>query len=253
MPRLREEIERTSSPFNDIVARRVGERVDLDVEGATFATWHPRKRLTGYSWDALSAAALSRAAGPPRSVLLLGLGGGTVVRQLRALLPEVRVVAVEIDRSIVDLARRHMELDTLGAEVVVDDAYAYIEACGERFDVVIDDLFLTGPEDVERAGVPEGYVLEAMVRLLTPGGVTVANLITDAGHRAVRRAARRAFRDRFAAVRVIKPPRGLNEVLLGASELAQPRACRAYGAVFEEPTDREFWNQLSHRSLGEQL
>ncbi|MFZ9889747.1 MAG: hypothetical protein ACO3JL_19805, partial [Myxococcota bacterium] len=80
MPRLRKEIERVSSPFNQLVARQVGERIDLDVEGATFATWHPRHLLTGYSWDALCAASLLRPAGPPRRVLLLGLGGGTVLR-----------------------------------------------------------------------------------------------------------------------------------------------------------------------------
>lgn len=249
MPRLREEIERVSTPYNEIIARRIGERVDLDVEGATFATWHPRHLLTGYSWDALTAACLLRDAGPPRSVLLLGLGGGTMLRQLRALVPEARAVAVEIDAGVVELARKYMELDTLGAEVVIDDAYAFIERCRERFDVVIDDLFLTGPDDVERAGVPEGYVLERMCALLEPGGVFAANLITDHGHRKVRRAARQAFLERFGIVRSVKPPRGLNEVLVGAEALAAPRDVRAYAERFREPRDRERWEQLRFERL----
>lgn len=249
MPRLREEIERVSTPFNDIVARRVGERIDLDVEGATFATWHPRHLLTGYSWDALTAACLLGPGGPPRSVLLLGLGGGTMVRQLRALVPEVRAVAVEIDAVVVGLARRHMELDTLDVEVVVEDAYTFIERCEERFDVVVDDLFLTGPYDVERAGVPEGEVLERMCALLEPEGIFAANLITDDGHRKVRRATRRAFLSRFEMVRSVKPPRGLNEVLVGAEQLASPRHVRALADRFEEQHDQELWERLRYELL----
>lgn len=249
MPRLREEIERVSTPFNEIVARRVGERVDLDVEGATFATWHPRHLLTGYSWDALTAACLCHDDGPPASVLLLGLGGGTMLRQLRALVPDLRAVAVEIDPMVVELARNHMELDAIGAEVVIDDAYAFIEGCTERFDVVIDDLFLTGPHDVERSAVPEGHVLERMTALLTQGGVFAANLITDGGHRKVRRAAREAFLERFSTVRSVKPPRGLNEVLVGADSLAAPKLLREYADAFDEPTDKERWLQLSYSGL----
>src|SRR5256885_722752 len=31
----------------------------MDVEGATFATWHPRYVMTGYSWDALAGPHLT--------------------------------------------------------------------------------------------------------------------------------------------------------------------------------------------------
>lgn len=249
MPRLREEIERVVTPYNDIVARRVGERVDLDVEGATFATWHPRHLLTGYSWDALTAACLLHEGGPPKRVLLLGLGGGTMLRQLKALVPELVAVAVEIDALVVDLARKHMELDKLGAEIVIDDAYAFIERSSERFDVVVDDLFLTGTHDVERSAIPEGHVLERMCALLEPGGAFAANLITDSGHRKVRRAARQAFLQTFAEVRSVKPPRGLNEVLVGARALAPPKQVKALSASFQQPKDRDRWLQLRYTSL----
>ena len=94
------ELESITTPFNSVAARKIGERVDLEVEGATFATWHPKLVMTGYSWDALAVAALLRGDGPPTSILTLGLGGGTVTRQLRMLLPDVRLVGVEIDGAI---------------------------------------------------------------------------------------------------------------------------------------------------------
>lgn len=249
MPRLRQEIERVSSPFNQLVARQVGERIDLDVEGATFATWHPRYVLTGYSWDALCAACLLRPAGPPRRVLLLGLGGGTVLRQLLHLAPQATAVAVEIDSAVVELARRYMRLDDLQAEVVIEDAYRFVARCRRKFDVVIDDLFLTGPEDVERAAIPEGGVLLTMKGLLAPGGVFVANLITDTAHRRVRRATRRALLENFPAVGAVTPPRGLNEVLVAAERLAGETELLAYAEQFAEARDRRHWLDLRYTPL----
>ena len=244
MEHVRGLLERVSSPYNELVARRVFERVDLDVEGATFATWHPRFLLTGYSWDAISAACLLGSSGPPRSVLLLGLGGGTVARQLRALAPAARLVGVEIDEAILELARRYMALDEIGVEVVVGDAYRYLEGCRERFDVVIDDLFLTGRDDVTRSAVPEGEVLGRMTELLEPGGTVVANLIVDRGHHRVRRRARAAFLSRFPVVRAVRPPLGLNEVLVGGERVAGRRALDEYRDVFPEPHDQKLWDGI---------
>jgi spermidine synthase len=238
-----------ASPFNEVVARRIGERVDLDVEGATFASYHPRLKMTGYSWDALTAASLLHPDSPPRSLLLLGLGGGTMLHQLRTLVPHIDVVAVEIDPEIVRLAREHMALEETGAEVVVDDAYAFLHDCKRTFDVVVDDLFLTGPDDVERSGIPEGAVLDDMRARLNPRGVLVANLITDVGHRAVRRATRASFRASFAEVRVVKPPRGLNEILVGGAALSKPRMARKAGERLGEAEDRRLWSLLGYEAL----
>ena len=80
--------------------RRHTGREDLEVAGATMSTWHPDRWLTGWAWDAITAACLLRRDGPPRRVLLLGLGGGTVVRQL------VRVRQHEIAERIKTPRRR---------------------------------------------------------------------------------------------------------------------------------------------------
>ena len=240
------ELASLTTAFNTVTARRAGERVDMDVEGATFATWHPRHLMTGFSWDALAAAALLRGGGPPKSVLVLGLGGGTVTRQLRALLPEARLVGVEIDAGIVDLARRHMDLDAQRLEVHIEDAYAFLAATRDRYDAILDDLFLTGPTDVVRSRTPAGDTLSLLTAKLAPGGVLVANLITDAGtHRTVRLATRRAFLDAFASVRVVKPPRGLNEILVGGETTRPKSVLTAYTGRFAEPHDQRRLREIS--------
>jgi spermidine synthase len=243
-------LESRSTRFNTMTVVRVGERIDLDVQGATYATWHPRQLLTGYSWDALTVGCLLRGSGLPRSVLVLGLGGGTVTRQLRALLPEARLVGVEIDDGVVDLARRHLHLDDSRVEVHVADAYDFLAGTTERFDAIVDDLFLTGVDDVVRARVPEGATLSLVRGRLAEGGVVVANVITDVGaHATVRRRARKAFREGFASVRVVMPPRGLNEVLVGGDATRAGSATRAVLERLSDIDDRTLLGRVKVRAL----
>jgi spermidine synthase len=105
---------------------------DFRVAGAVHAFHHRRRFLTGLVWDMLAAAALLGTREQPRSVLMLGLAGGTSLRILRHLLPACRFTAVEIDRDIVRLARRHMDLDATGVEIVVGDAYAWLRTNRRR-------------------------------------------------------------------------------------------------------------------------
>ena len=90
---------------------------EFRVAGALHASFHKKRYLTGLAWDLIAAAALLRKDGPPRSVLMLGLAGGTAYRVLRHLLPDCRLTAIDIDPEIVGLAREHMDLDALDIEI----------------------------------------------------------------------------------------------------------------------------------------
>ena len=239
-----------TTAFNTVSVHRYGERIDLDVAGATFATWHPRQIMTGYSWDALSVATLLRSEGPPKSVLTLGLGGGTVTRQLRRLLPTARLVGVEIDAGIIDLAQRHMHLREQHVETHVEDAYQYLARTTETFDAILDDLFLTGPLDVVRSRTPKGETMALLRAKLAPGGLLVANLITDVGeHAAIRQETRAAFLAAFASVRVVEPPQGLNEILVGGDQTLPGSALGAYVRKLSEPHDRQRMREILVKPL----
>ncbi len=249
-----DEIERVETPFNTVIARRRGPWIDLDVEGATFASWHPTRLLTGYSWDGLSAAAMLL--GQPSSVLLLGLGGGTCLHQLRALAPSARLVAIEIDPDVVGLARRHMKLDELDVEVHIVDADAFLASTGDRFDAVLDDLYLTGADDVVRERVPDGERLETLIARTVPGGLIAVNLIDDKGHKTVRRRARKAFREAFEDTKVVRPPRGLNEILVGRAPggdaeraLATRHDLQPLRDRFGEDRDKGLWDRIAVKKL----
>lgn len=237
------------TPFQRVAIWKSPQSCEFRVAGAIHAWWHAWRLLTGLAWDNLAAAALLRPGGPPRSILMLGLAGGTAMRILRHLLPDCRFVAVDIDPGIVELAREHMHLENLGIEIHIADAYEWCAACRERFDVVIDDLYLAGKDDVFRPDLPPGGQAAVLKRLLKPGGLVLANLVNGAGHRAVQMRTRAAFRAAFPVVRSITTPASMNETLAGGAAVLPRAALAGWTERFPQPADRALWKLLRVRLL----
>jgi spermidine synthase len=221
--------------------------VEFRVEGAVHAWRHDKRYLSGLAWDNIAAACLLRPDGPPESVLMLGLAGGTSLRILRRLLPECRFTAVEIDAQIVDLAREWTHLDEIGVEVVVADAYQWLRRNRRRFDAVIDDIYLAGADDVFRPVAWEARHLDSLQKAVAPGGLLAANLVTGVGHRTMQMRFRRLFRDRFPVVRSVTTPASLNETLVGGQEVSSGRCLSKWR--FPNATDRRRWNKIKVRKL----
>lgn len=222
---------------------------EFRVAGAVHAAYHRRRYLTGLAWDMIAAAALLGGHDPPRSVLMLGLAGGTAFRVLRHLLPECRLTALDIDPEIIALARTHMELDALGIEVVIGDAYPWLERNRRTFDVVIDDIYLAGKTDVFRPRTWDASLLGRLRRALAPGGVLAVNLVTGPGHRAMQSLTRRVLRDEFPVLRSIKSAAAMNEVLVAGAAVATARRLADYGGAFADWRDRMYWDRLEVRRI----
>lgn len=76
-------------------------------------------------------------------ILILGLGGGDVVKQLREnFKSQARITAVEIDPVIIEVALNEFNIvpDSY-LELIRDDAENFLKYTKERFDVIIVDLF----------------------------------------------------------------------------------------------------------------
>ena len=222
---------------------------EFRVAGAVHASYHRRRFLTGLAWDMIAAAALLGGNGPPRSVLMLGLAGGTAFRVLRHLLPDCRLTAIDIDPEIIGLARAHMELDELGIKVVIGDAYPWLERNRRTFDVVIDDIYLAGKTDVFRPRAWDAGLIDRLRRALAPGGVLAVNLVTGVGHRTMQSLTRRVLGDAFPEVRSIKSAEAMNEVLVAGEAVATGRRLAGYAGAFGDWRDRMYWDRLEVRRI----
>jgi spermidine synthase len=117
----------------------------------------------------------------PRRVLIVGLGGGAMVRFLTHHEPQVQIDAVEIDPAVVRLAGEYFDVRAGGnVRVHTADAVAFIEATTERYDLILMDAFLRPSSGTDATGVPTALkTLEFLGRLkqvLAPGGVVAFNV-----------------------------------------------------------------------------
>lgn len=189
-----------------------------------FSVYRRSRALTGCGWDAQAASTLF----PTREVkdiLLLGMGGGTVARLCRELHPDARIVAIEAEAQIIDLARRHFGVDRLGIEVVHARAEEYVTSGRGRFDAIVDDAW-PFVDAQARAAVQDDTWQAKLARRLRGGGSLAINLMSARENPASRRRAAEQMRQRFVHLREIDFPDRLTTVLVGGDRLRSARSAR---------------------------
>lgn len=116
----------------------------------------------------------------PRSVLIIGLGGGTIPRALREVVPQARIDVVEIDPAVVKVARRYFDLGNNSALNVIEaDGRVQVKRAlreQKRYDLVMLDAF-------DHEYIPEHLLTQEFLKevksLLAPGGVLAANTFSS--------------------------------------------------------------------------
>ncbi len=205
-----------------------GGKRTLRIDGSFASTWEPGRETTGSVWDGIAAGLLALPPARRCNVLLLGLGGGSAARVVRALAPQARIIGVEIDPAVVRAARRWFDLDALGVEVVIDDAARFLRRTRARFDAVFEDVFMG---DARRLRKPPGFPLPALDhvrRVLRPGGVAVCNTLDESAE------VRAALTARFARLVRVTIDDYENQIFVasdGPLSAAALRACVAQDAV----------------------
>jgi spermidine synthase len=107
-------------------------------------------------------------------ILEIGLGGGRTVTYLNASLPETAILAVEIDKDVVDLAKKYFGFKESGRmRALVADGRSFLMRDNDRWDIILIDAY-RGPFVPFHLLTREFYAL-AKSRL-APGGVVVQNI-----------------------------------------------------------------------------
>lgn len=78
------------------------------------------------------------------NLLILGMGGGSVIHSLRSSFEYSKnIVAVEIDSEIIKLAKQEFGIsNSENLQIIEGDAFEFVKASKEKFQLIIIDLFI---------------------------------------------------------------------------------------------------------------
>jgi spermidine synthase len=97
--------------------------------------------------------------------LILGLGGGTLVKLIKKFWPESKITGVDIDRQMVDLGEKYLNLNNKSVDIKIQDALTFSP---KGYDCVIVDVY-NGDE------FPKEFEDEKFLRRLTKNKVVIFN------------------------------------------------------------------------------
>jgi spermidine synthase len=235
------------------------------------SVWQPEKGLLppGYYYNLFPLPAWWSSRKSSWSVLVLGLGGGSVWRVLDGALPpeqEWSSVGIEIDPAIVGLGERWMDLDRThaGRRVLSGwDARTALRALDGRFDEIVVDAYANQMEIPAHLSTLEFF--REVRGKLAPGGWLCINIgafgLDDVIVRAIADTVTRAFEQSALVVRV---PFSRNCVLFARDGAALPSLNgvddRVGNALVDEligavslPGAHRVWGPASSRCLTDDL
>jgi spermidine synthase len=210
-------IYETESPYNFIQVIQEGELRLLTVnEGQAFqSVYYPNTlRLGGY-WDLFLLTPYLTTNDPPRSLLVVGLAGGTVTKQFGQVHPDLKMDGIEIDPEIVRVGREWFEMNEPNLTVSIDDGRAALRKTNMRYDVIIVDAYRQPYVPFHLATVE--YYRELAAHLTERGVVSVNAAKTPDDARLVNALAA-TLREVYPTVLLLEYPQDTNTVLLASPQ-----------------------------------
>jgi len=110
------------------------------------------------------------------NILVLGVAGGSVIQTLRNDFNiDAKITGVEIDSDVIQLANTYFKLNSISnLELVIADAFQFIKATQETYDLIIIDIFNDSNMPQE---LFEGDFWNRIQQLLSNKGVCLFNSI----------------------------------------------------------------------------
>lgn len=111
--------------------------------------------------------------GVPKKVLVIGLGGGMLVRMLKSSFPDMEIVVVEISEDVIKAAHDHFMVGEYDYRLIHQDGLEFLKTTDEKFDWILSDAFWAEVAQIAELNNKDVYTL--MKSKLTTDGVLVVN------------------------------------------------------------------------------
>jgi spermidine synthase len=156
--------------------RRAGNSLRLYKNGVFHTQYNESHPIGGNLWDLLLIPAFFLKPEKVRRVLVLGVGGGAVIRLINHFLQPDTVIGVELNSTHLYVARRFFGIETHQAKLVRADAVKWIEDYqGPGFDMIVEDLFGEELGQPKRAVFADRRWFKRLGAHLSASGVLVMN------------------------------------------------------------------------------
>ncbi|TCK18764.1 spermine/spermidine synthase [Thiogranum longum] len=160
----------------DYQVRSAGRTLRLYTNGVFHSQYNPTRPVTGSVWDLLLAPAFFYQPGELQRILVLGVGGGAVIQNLRRFVHPQQIVGVELNPVHLSVAERYFGVQGDDVQLVEADAIEWVRQYqGPAFDMIIDDLFGEVDGEPQRAIYADGKWAGSLLALLSGDGVIVSN------------------------------------------------------------------------------
>ncbi|MBI3560948.1 MAG: oxidoreductase [Gammaproteobacteria bacterium] len=159
--------------------RGAGRTRRLYRNGVFHSQWHPRRFLTTNVWDLLSLPSLFLPPEKIQRILVLGVGGGAVLRQLGWLYPKAQQLGVEWDATHLYVARKFFGLRAAKVKLIHAEAISWLQQYrGPKFDLIIEDLFTDHQGQPVRVKDADRLWFAQLNRHLQSHGLLIVNFIS---------------------------------------------------------------------------
>jgi len=145
--------------------------------GVLHSQFNPTRLFTGSVWDLLSIPALFHPPQLIQRVLILGVGGGTVIHQLPYLSNITSIVGVDLDKTHLMVARKFFALKKSNqVKLHHAEAKSWLNSnAHQRFDMIIDDIFTEHDGEPVRAIDSDAAWMRLLLARLDDHGILVQN------------------------------------------------------------------------------
>lgn len=167
-------VVKTSSQYNrDIRVVEEALTYKLLVNGATETGPYIRKLLL-YAFKKFNISKEKNV----KTILVLGVAGGTIIHTLHNMYPQAQITGVDIDDVMIGLGKKYFGLNTISNLILIKaDAKVYIQRRQkDTFDCIVIDLFIGReiPQFVKSIDF-----LHRVKKLLSPSGFVFINYLKE--------------------------------------------------------------------------
>jgi len=164
----------------DYQIRQAGDSIRLYTDGVLHTQYHQSKHITGSVWDLLFLPSLLVNNDKPLRILVLGVGGGAILRMFDHFLNCSNITGIELNPNHIELAERFFKVKGQAFELVEADAIEWVKNYSvfeQKFDLIIDDLFYEEDGEPIKLVPPTSSWFYHLSSMLKPDGVVVMNFV----------------------------------------------------------------------------